>query len=212
MVRPQEGSERKICYPYCLFEVRNARGEEVAMKYPIDKTVAPLEPGDFFEVKPGEVTRLYATPYSLSEHMKLEPGAYSLVFRYSTASPKESRWYGLYSDDYRDGEKKGNEFWKKREARMKKNRELLSRVPSLTISSEEVRFTVTGTGGITQEKALAIAEEVCRKEGWKWVKPHARDNNLWWDVTTGFGSLGNNAFIRIEKSTGKVMDHHMTGP
>ncbi len=141
LVRPQEGSERKIRYPYCLFEVRNARGEEVAMKYPIDKTVAPLEPGAFFEVKPGEVTRLYATPYSLSEHMKLEPGAYILVFSYSTSSPKESRWYGLYTDDYWDGERKGNEFWKKRGAQMTKNRELLSRVPSLTISSKEVRFT-----------------------------------------------------------------------
>ncbi|MDQ7824853.1 MAG: hypothetical protein RDV48_18790 [Candidatus Eremiobacteraeota bacterium] len=212
LVKAQDGSERKIRYPYCLFEVKNAGGQEMKMRSPVDKTVAPLEPEAFFEIKPGATEKLFEKPYPLSGHMILGPGSYSLVVRYSTEAQKESQWYGLYSDDYWDGERRGNEFWKKREGAMKRNRDLLAKVPSLTVASKEVRFTVTAPKTTSREEALAIAEGVCREKGWKWVKPHANDNQLWWDVTTGFGSLGNNAFIRIEKSTGKVLDHHMTGP
>ncbi|MGV8121902.1 MAG: hypothetical protein AB2L14_19245 [Candidatus Xenobiia bacterium LiM19] len=65
---------------------------------------------------------------------------------------------------------------------------------------------------VSREEALKIAERICREKGWPWEKPHVSESGLYYDISTNWGRLGGNAFIRIEKKTGTVLNPHMTGP
>jgi hypothetical protein len=58
---------------------------------------------------------------------------------------------------------------------------------------------------ISQAKALKIAERVCREAKWKWKDVSIVDANGAWQVTTNSHADGSNAFIRIDKRTGKVL-------
>lgn len=210
-VKPQEGSEQKLRYPYCLFEITSSKGLLVAQRRPDCKVTAPLEPSAFFELKPNESKALYDKGYRIELSSPLEPGIYRFLVRYSTEAQKESQWYGLYSDDYwREIEK--NDFWKKRAQDMKRNREMLARVPAVTITSKCVEIKVVKTMNISREEAMKTAEKICREKGWPWEKPHISETDACYDIQTNWGQLGRNAFIRIDKKTGAVIDSHMTGP
>jgi len=78
--------------------------------------------------------------------------------------------------------------------------------------SDTLRIRVGKASGITRERAMDIARTVCAEQGWEWEAVHAEELAAEWRITTGFGRLGGNAFIRIEKRTGRVLDKHITGP
>ncbi|MGV8118864.1 MAG: PepSY domain-containing protein [Candidatus Xenobiia bacterium LiM19] len=210
-VRPQEGSEQKLRYPYCLFEITSSKGILVAQRRPDCKVTAPLEPSAFFELKPNESKALYDKGYRIELSSPLEPGTYRVLVRYSTEAQKESQWYGLYSDDYwREIGK--NDFWKKRANDMKRNRDMLAGVPAISIVSKTVEIKVVKSMSVSREEAMKIAEKTCREKGWPWEKPHVFETDAFYDIQTNWGQMGRNAFIRIDKKTGAVLDSHMTGP
>lgn len=214
LVGPQDGSERGVRYPHCVFEIKDGGGrlEERLYRRPVDKVVNPLAPSAFFTLKPGESAELYPGGYDLAEHVDLgSPAVHHVAFRYSTMGSKESEWYGSYSDDYWDGERRTNEFWKKREPAMRQNRALLAKLSRLSQRSESVRIEVAG-GPVSREEALGIAERAAGRAGWPWVKPSVTDKGAHWDVMTNSMSLGANGFFRIDKRTGRVVDQHRTGP
>jgi hypothetical protein len=210
-VRPQEGSEQKLRYPYCLFEITSSKGSLVAQRRPDCKVTAPLEPSAFFELKPNESRALYDKGYRIELSSPLEPGTYRVLVRYSTEAQKESQWYGLYSDDYwREIGK--NDFWKKRADDMRKNREMLARVPAISIVSKTVEIKVAGSMSVSRDDALKIAEKTCREKGWPWEKPHVSETDAFYDIQTNWGQMGRNAFVRVDKKTGTILNSHMTGP
>lgn len=210
-VRPQEGSEQKLRYPHCLFELSASKGTVIGQRRPDCKVTAPLESAAFFELRPDESAPLYDKGYRLELTSPLEPGTYRIMVRYSTEAQKESQWYGLYSDDYWNEIGK-NDFWKKQAHVMKKNRDMLANVPAVTIVSKAIEIKVVKGMPVSREEALKIAERTCREKGWPWEKPHVSETELYYDISTNWGRLGGNAFIRIEKKTGTVLNPHMTGP
>ncbi len=210
-VKPREGSEQKLRYPHCLFELSTSKGALLGQRRPDCKVTAPLEPGAFFELKPSESTHLYDKGYRLELTSPLEPGTYRIMVCYSTKAQKESQWYGLYSDDYWKEIGK-NDFWKKHAKDMKKNKELLTKVPAVTIISKPIEIKVVKGMSVSREEALKIAERTCQEKGWPWEKPHLAETDLYFDISTNWGRLGSNAFIRIEKKTGEVLNPHLTGP
>jgi len=52
-------------------------------------------------------------------------------------------------------------------------------------------------------KALKIAEEVCKKEGWEWKYVSIEDHRDYWAIMTNSDADGCNAHIDIDKKTGK---------
>ncbi len=67
-------------------------------------------------------------------------------------------------------------------------------------------------GILSKEEALKIAESECAKKGYEWKKPNLIDKGDFYDITTNFGSLGNNAYVKVNKADGKVLDIRRVGP
>ena len=67
-------------------------------------------------------------------------------------------------------------------------------------------------GDITNIEANEIAREICLNEGWKFVDENIKDNKQYFDITTNYGKLGSNVFIRIDKKNGNIIEKHITGP
>lgn len=80
-----------------------------------------------------------------------------------------------------------------------------------TIKSDEGVYEMEKES-VSKDEALRVAEEICSKEGWEWVDVDIRDRNNYWEIQTHFHRLGGNAFIRIDKNTGKILNKHYTGP
>ena len=212
VARPQEGSEQACRYPYCIFDVLDAKGQPVKDFQAACKTVDPLFKDGFARLKPGETIELYPDGYRLDRVKSMPEGSYTIIFSYSTEAKKESEWFGPYADDFWAGRNK-NEFWRKREGKIKEANKFIRRLERLTVSSNPVIINVIGIlGGISKDQALAAAEEICKKEGWEWTRVNITDKGLYWDINTRYGTLGRNAFIRVDKRTGEVLEKHQTGP
>jgi hypothetical protein len=212
VARPQEGSEQACRYPYCIFEVLDAGGLPVKDSQAAPKTVDPLFKNGFVRLKRGETIEFYPGGYRLDKIKALPEGAYTVIFSYSTEAKKESLWFGLYSDDFWAARDR-NEFWRKREGKIREANKFIRRLERFTVSSNPITISITGiVGGITKDQALAKAEEICQKEGWEWTRVNIIDTGLYWDINTRWGTLGRNALIRIDKKTGEVLDKHQTGP
>lgn len=61
-----------------------------------------------------------------------------------------------------------------------------------------------------ERQALRIAEEICKKEQWKWEdvaigEQVTKKGQDCWLIVTNFSWLGGNASILIEKSTGNIV-------
>lgn len=210
-VGPQDGSENKFRYPFCYFEVKDKNGEIVKDDYPACKVVNPLTKEAFHIIKHGGIYDFFEDGFNLSRIKTLKPGIYLITLYYSTDAKKESQWYGLYADDYWET-RNTNEFWKKREKEMKEIRGMLKKVPVLNMKSNTITIEIIKDKDVSKEDALKIAEEVCKEQGWDWVDVNIIDKEDYWDINTHKTRLGGNAFIRIEKKTGKVLDNHLTGP
>ncbi|PIQ89513.1 MAG: hypothetical protein COV72_02500 [Candidatus Omnitrophica bacterium CG11_big_fil_rev_8_21_14_0_20_42_13] len=74
----------------------------------------------------------------------------------------------------------------------------------------ESKLDIANTGekkDISKDEALKIAQEVCEKEGWEWKDVYVElYEDKWWGIHTNAGVLGGNAFIRIDKETGEVVE------
>jgi hypothetical protein len=66
--------------------------------------------------------------------------------------------------------------------------------------------------GISSKQALKIAEDICKKEGWKWAGVHIQDKDEYYEINTNWHALGSNAYFKIDKRTGKVLAKYITGP
>ncbi|MDD4908863.1 MAG: hypothetical protein PHJ00_07375 [Candidatus Omnitrophica bacterium] len=208
---PQEGSEQAYRYPYCMFEVLDEQGQPVKDSQVACKTVDPLFKDGFARLKPSETIEFYPGGYRLDKAKDLPAGSCTVIFSYSTDAKKESQWFGLYEDDLWAG-RKSNEFWRKREGKIREANKFIRKIERLSVSSNPVIINLTGiTGGISKDQALATAQEICRKEGWEWTRVNIVDKGLYWDIHTRWGTLGRNAFIRIDKKTGQPLEKHQTG-
>jgi hypothetical protein len=85
-------------------------------------------------------------------------------------------------------------------------------VPGVELVSNEVFFSIAERPAVSREEALRTAQGICEQQGWAWEDAHIADNKDYWDITTRWGRLGGNGFIRIEKKSGKVLEKHVTGP
>ncbi|HNX68644.1 MAG TPA: hypothetical protein PLL75_05915 [Candidatus Omnitrophota bacterium] len=66
---------------------------------------------------------------------------------------------------------------------------------------------VMAASSTSEEKAIDLAKDVCRKKGWPWKKEIiVMDGGDFWIVKTNAGSPRDNAQIGIEKETGKILD------
>jgi uncharacterized membrane protein YkoI len=212
LVRCLDGSVRSWRYPQCAFEIKDSSGKTPENIFvPMCKVVNPLTTDDFIKVPPGESAELFDGGFVFSNAFKLvKPGKYYVFIRYSTVTLKEWQWYGLYSDEYWNS-RNSNEFWKKREKEIIKNRDLLNRIELVSIKSNTIEIEITGKP-ISREEAIKIAGEACRKAGWKFNDITADEDDGKWVVRTNTKALGMNVAIVIDKFTGAVIEKHITGP
>jgi hypothetical protein len=212
LVKPQGGSERGWRYPFCVFSVNCSSSESREdIHVPACKTVDPLSTEAFFVVPSGRTVPLYAGGYEMNRDFKLDkPGVYSVIFRYSTVAAGEWQWYGAYTAEYWK-DRNSNEFWKKREKEILKNRDELKKVFRIDTRTEGIQFELIRKQ-CGKDEALKIAETICIENNWKWKDVRINDAGESWQVMTNSMSLGMNAIIRIEKSTCKVLSKFFTGP
>ncbi len=212
--RPADGSDHGIRFPHALFEVRDARGRLVGGRGPDCKVCTPLSASAFIRVPPGATVDLYPKGYSLhlgGRAESLASGTYFVTCRFSTMAAGEWQWHGPYTEEFwRD--RASNSFWREREPELAQVRRLLAQVPRVDLQSAALGFQVVEAEGTTREEALRRAEEICGAHGWPWERPHVAEDQGGWVVTTKWGSLGGNAYIRFDKQTGRVTDQHLCGP
>ncbi|MBN1893904.1 hypothetical protein JW906_05395 [bacterium] len=211
IVLPQDGSGQKFRYPHAFVIVLDSAGEILKDSRPCCKTVDPLTSDGFRRILPGESVPLFPDGFAIGPFLKGLAGDFSLVFVYSTQASREAEWFGLYTDEYWKNRNR-NSFWKSRKKEIAKVQKLLQKVPRITLVSDTLHIRVGKASGITREMAMEIARSVCAEQGWEWEGVHAEELTAEWRITTGFGRLGCNAFIRIEKTSGRVLDSHLTGP
>jgi len=211
LVLPQGGSERGWRYPHCVLASEGADGRPAELFRPACKTVDPLPEDAFFVLAPGESRALYENGFPLDIHCDLSrPGTYTLSMRYSTAARGEWEWYGAYTEEYWNSRSE-NDFWRNLEPIVARNRRRLEQVAPLTVTSNRFQIEIASRL-MTAEEALARAGEVCAEQGWAADRLHVEDSDYYWDISTNWGSLGMNGFIRLDKRTGKVVEQHMSGP
>ncbi len=212
LVRCLDGSARGLRYPQCVFEIKDSSGKTPDNIFaPMCKVVNPLVPDDFIDVPPGESAELFDGGFVFSNAFKLvKPGKYYIFIRYSTVTLKEWEWYGMYSDEYWNS-RNSNEFWKKREMEIIKNRELLKKIELVSIKSNTIEIEITGNP-LSHEEAIKIAGETCLESGWKFNDVTAEEDNGKWIIRTNTKALGMNATIVIDKNTGAVLEKNITGP
>jgi hypothetical protein len=212
LVMPQDGSDRAWRYPLGFFDLKDQQGrKDVLPLVPRCKTTDPLAPDSFFTLDPGRSRNLYDKGHPLNLVYQLtKPGVYFIGYRYSTVAGKDWQWYGAYSDEYWD-QRQTNEFWKKREQMIAENRRRLAEVERFSTRSNWIQVEITDRL-VSQEEALRIAEDICRKENWPWQDVAIADRDLFWEVVTKRATLGGNAFVRIDKKSGRVLEKHLTGP
>lgn len=211
LVFPQGGSERGWRYPHCIFSFEGPDGREAKLFRPACKTVDPLPLDSFFVLQPAETKPLYEGGFPLDLHCDLsKAGGYTVTVCYSTESEKEWEWYGSYTEEYWNA-RGTNEFWKKQEPTIQRNREHLREVTRLAVKSNRLPIELAERL-LSQEEALAKAKEVCVREGWSRDRLHLQDDGQSWIIHTNWGALGRNGFIRLNKRTGEVIEKHMTGP
>jgi uncharacterized membrane protein YkoI len=212
LVRCLDGSARGFRYPQCVFEIKDSSGKTPENIFaPMCKVVNPLTPDEFIDILPGESAELFDGGFVFSNAFKLvKPGKYYIFIRYSTVALKEWEWYGMYSDEYWNS-RNSNEFWKKREKEIIKNRELLKKIELVSIKSNTIEIEISGNP-LSRKEAIRIAEEACKKSGWKFNDVTAGEDDGRWVVRTNTKALGMNATIVIDKYTGVVVEKNITGP
>jgi hypothetical protein len=211
LVRPQGGSDRAWQYPLGFFEFKDAQGRSIEKYTPRCKTMDPLRPDSFFTLAPGASAALYPQEHPLQQTYVVDrPGEYFIGYRYSTIAPKEWQWYGAYSDDYWK-ERLSNEFWRKQESTVQENHLLLDKIERFSTRATAIRIEITADP-VSRDEAMEIARGVCAHEHWPWQDPYVLETERFWEITTKRATLGGNAFVRIDKQTGEVLDKHLTGP
>ncbi len=212
LVRCLDGSARGLRYPQCVFEIKDSSGKTPENIFaPMCKVVNPLTPDDFIDVPPGGSAELFDGGFVFSNAFKLvKPGKYYIFIRYSTVALKEWEWYGMYSDEYWNS-RNSNEFWKKREKEIIKNRDLLKKTELVSFKSNTIEIEITGNP-LSREEAIKIAGEACKISGWKFNDITADEDDGKWLVRTNTKALGMNATIVIDKNTGAVLEKNITGP
>lgn len=203
IVTPQDGSDSKLRYPYCIFEVKDSHNKIVEDKGRC-LTTDPLTLKSFYEIQPGRTFKLYRDGYRLDRSKDISADSYVITFSYSTDAEKESQWFGRYSDEYWIN-RNNNEFWKKREAEIEEINKMLKKVPALNLTSNSITIEVAEKKDISKQEALKIAERVCREEGWEWKDVWIEEKENKWLIRTNSQTLGGNANIEIDKSNGKVI-------
>lgn len=123
-----DGSQEKMRYPYCYFEIKDSKGKRVETRVLRCGNTNPLEPESFAKVEPKATfdlsTGLHSTQlYLFAKNAK--PGTYKLRFTYSTQSPDIEKWLG----DGRLGQNSEKD---------RKLLALLQQVPKSTIRSNEL--------------------------------------------------------------------------
>jgi len=208
IIIPESNLEEIFRYPHCIFTVMNQNNFLIKNLYVPCKVVTPLSPKEFIYLNPNQSVKIYKNGYRLNDFKKMPEGTYAINFLYSTKSEKEQYWFGLYSDDYW-AERNKNIFWRKRAYEVEQVKRMLVNVPKTELISNTIAIKIFNEA---KYDALKIAEEVCKKEDWPWFDVNIIEYSNYWDVTTNSKSLGRNAFIRIDKKTGKIKEKHLTGP
>ena len=211
IVLPQDGSGQNVRYPHASVIVSDSAGEILKDSRIGCKTVDPLTPDGFRRIMPGEAFPLFPDGFAIGPFLRGRAGDFSLVCVYSSQAPREAEWFGPYTDEYWKNRNR-NSFWKSRKREIAKVQKLLRKVTRVTLVSDTLNIRVGKASGITREMAVDIARGVCEEQGWAWERVHAEELAAEWRITTGFGRLGGNAFIRIEKTSGRVLGKHITGP
>ena len=99
LVNVLDGSEDKMRYPYCYFEIRNAQGQIVKPRMLRCGNTNQLVSQDFVKVQPKAsfypFKAAFFNPYILYVAKKtMKPGDYTLRFIYSTQDPSIQKWLG----------------------------------------------------------------------------------------------------------------------
>ena len=79
------------------------------------------------------------------------------------------------------------------------------------IISNTIIIEVVEKKGISKEDALKIAEQVCKESGWAWKDVSIQEGSEAWKITTNSKADGMNAFITVDKKSGRVL-HKSFGP
>jgi len=188
----------KIPVSACLFHCIGFNGAILNDSRLWCKTVDPLTTDGFRRIMPEEVLSLFPDGFAIGPFLQGHTGDFSLVCIYSTKASREAEWFGLYTDEYWKNRNR-NSFWKSRKSEIAKVQKLLRKVLRVTLVSDTLNIRVGKASGITRDRAMNIARVVCEEQGWDWEGVHAEELAAEWRITTGFGRLGGNAFIRMKR-------------
>ncbi len=147
LVMPLDGSESRFRFPHAFLSVVPLEGQ-APKRFPACKTVNPLEPGEFFSMKPGETRKLYPAGLKLDRFFLWTPGRFKLKLEYATDAKKEVEWYGPYTEEYWNSRGE-NDFWAKREPDIIENRKLLARIAKIRVVSNELEIIIGGDKAAT---------------------------------------------------------------
>jgi len=86
---------------------------------------------------------------------------------------------------------------------MQKGCEIAGRERLVKLKKQSAEIVASGDY-INQRKALKIAKEVCREMGWQWKDVSINDEYTYWFICTNSSRLGGNAWINVDKRTGRV--------